>query len=879
MRPTANKLLALLCLLLLPACSTILGFDDYTFGGDGDADGDGDSDTDTDSDSDSDGDEEECTDEGCDDGFQCTDDSCDDDDECVSELNDATCNTVTGIEDNECVETYCDPDESDDDTGCVVDYHDNDDCTPATEDYCIPEWTCMTGQCVGGDERDCSDAFACTDDSCDSAAEDCVNEPNHESCPDDPATGAPGVCAPSHPDADGDGCIVAEPCDPSDPAACDDANVCNGEETCDPDDTSPDGGYCQPGEELDCDDGHDCTHDACDPTAGCDHTPDDSLCEAGDICETPRCTVEDGCVVDPVECPDDGNPCTEDSCDATAGGCYSPTPEGVACDSWACTEDEACDGDSHCIRGDTPTDCDDENPCTVDGCEEPAGCTYEPVEDGTVCGPFGDCVAHRCDASECVEEDISVCSDDADGCCPDGCEIDEDLDCTGSGHVVFIGHDFYERLEATDILLANAVLELADVDDSETLRTLNYGQFADTSRDGEAWNMRGAINDQAAARGVDIDMDAFTNYLELDAAMLAPYHVLIVYEQETAPGSGLSMVGAAWADVLEPWIQDGGVVVIAEDGDGVTWHIPNGANLIPIEGVTGITGSRVRVANFGDPLAEEMSSSYVSPEGSAYLRPVDLAGMVVRTDDAAARPVVIRRGGPVMNLPINPESHGELTLTSGTHDDGQFNLNIAPLSFPFNGDEYGCVAVSTNGYLRFGPSGRCPAASGFEDVDTDIDDGYRAGVPQISFLATDGEIPGNLQFRIEASTRRLILTIMGYRRLGRVGTNDIQIVLYCDTGDIQISYGDENTFDCDAGEHWSIGTSEPDVLGGSFQGNDFTNHATVPGDVRTYGPGAVGQNPERTGTSGFRALAGQGILFHRIPSGGFQVLVDRITTR
>jgi hypothetical protein len=79
--------------------------------------------------------------------------------------------------------------------------------------------------------------------------------------------------------------------------------MCNGNETCR-------SGQCQAGEPLGCDDGEDCTDDACDSASGCTHEPapagsacdDSEACTSGDVCDglgackgTPGiCTVDAG---------------------------------------------------------------------------------------------------------------------------------------------------------------------------------------------------------------------------------------------------------------------------------------------------------------------------------------------------------------------------------------------------------------------------------------------------------------------------------------------------------------------------------------------------------------------------------------------------------
>lgn len=93
---------------------------------------------------------------------------------------------------------------------------------------------------------------------------------------------------------------------------CTDGDLCNGVERCV-------AGVCQPGQPLECDDGDPCTRDFCDPTAGCAHAedqcpascaalPDDARCADGTVCtRDDRCSAG-VCVPGPaVDCTD-GDP-------------------------------------------------------------------------------------------------------------------------------------------------------------------------------------------------------------------------------------------------------------------------------------------------------------------------------------------------------------------------------------------------------------------------------------------------------------------------------------------------------------------------------------------------------------------------------------------
>lgn len=75
----------------------------------------------------------------------------------------------------------------------------------------------------------------------------------------------------------------------------------------------------------------------------------------------------------PTDC-DDGNQCTEDSCDIGSGECVNaPLAVGTSCDdASACTRDDACDGGGGCSGADIS--CDDLLACTEDSCDPAVGC-------------------------------------------------------------------------------------------------------------------------------------------------------------------------------------------------------------------------------------------------------------------------------------------------------------------------------------------------------------------------------------------------------------------------------------------------------------------------------------------------------------------------
>ena len=176
----------------------------------------------------------------------------------------------------------------------------------------------------------CDDSIACTMDDC--SSEDptmCVNTPSDDLCPDGQR------CQPTM------GCV---PIVCSSDAECDDSLYCNGEETCDPTDpeANPMTG-CLLGEAVFCDDGVDCTADACNEDMDiCTYGADDTMCDDGIDCTRNRCDVDRGCVYD---------------------------PDDTVCDTTYCRVGGSCSATDGCVGG-AERDCTDGDRCTADTCDD-----------------------------------------------------------------------------------------------------------------------------------------------------------------------------------------------------------------------------------------------------------------------------------------------------------------------------------------------------------------------------------------------------------------------------------------------------------------------------------------------------------------------------
>lgn len=178
--------------------------------------------------------------------------------------------------------------------------------------------------------------------------------------------------------------------------------------------------------------------------------PDGTLCQPADACQVAAECQAGACAgTEDRDC-DDGNPCTEDSCDAALGCVSAPVQAALPCDDGdLCTAGDACKPGAGTCAGQPACECESEADC-------------QPYEDGNLCNGTltcseGLCVVApetvvSCDPAEgecavvsCVpatgqcSEEVLDC-DDGNACTIDSCEggacvhaFDPACGCEGAG--------------------------------------------------------------------------------------------------------------------------------------------------------------------------------------------------------------------------------------------------------------------------------------------------------------------------------------------------------------------------------------------------------------------------------------------------------------
>lgn len=249
----------------------------------------------------------------------------------------------------------------------------------------------------------------------------------------------------SSPDAEPEADLANNPCPEGKP--CDDTDPCTADDRCGPSGCS--------GTAYVCDDGRSCTDDVCLGNGNCKFSVREGHCLIGNVCyadgelspldscglcdsktsqnefvdsavdvcdDGSLCTTGDHCeagicVGDPIDC-DDNNPCTEDGCAAPSGCSHSAVFNSPCDDGNACTLEDQCGPNGECLSG-PGLPCEDGNPCTTNICDPLIGCVQTDNDiacsDGNVCT-----VGDQCQGGVCVPGEEAACND-GNSCTDDSC--------------------------------------------------------------------------------------------------------------------------------------------------------------------------------------------------------------------------------------------------------------------------------------------------------------------------------------------------------------------------------------------------------------------------------------------------------------------------
>lgn len=193
-------------------------------------------------------------------------------------------------------------------------------------------------------------------------------------------------------------------------------------------DMGSDMGPVRCGEDADCDDGLDCTIDAC--TSGeCANVPSNAACPApSTICLRAICDPAVGCTTEPRDGPCDNDMYCDgvDSCvDGVCTGGESPCVGMSTCDE-ATDRCTGCEGNDDCTNGEMCVD----GTCTCPGAAEDCGTPGDEDCDGRADCEDADCAGTSCGANgEVCGGGICACPESTELCALPG-----DEDCSGAAN-------------------------------------------------------------------------------------------------------------------------------------------------------------------------------------------------------------------------------------------------------------------------------------------------------------------------------------------------------------------------------------------------------------------------------------------------------------
>ena len=174
------------------------------------------------------------------------------------------------------------------------------------------------------------------------------------------------------------------------------------------------------------------------------------------------------------------------------------------------------------------------------------------------------------------------------------------------GHVVAIGHDYATHDAAMARVLGNAIGLGSSV-------TVRVGWYRGTASAAAA---TGSVTSAASALAAMGRAHHDTQLAgDPSAADLAALDVVVV-EAQTGDASAADATGARWAAPLAPYLARGGVVVVLEGADGVSYRLAHGAALYTIGAPLTVTGAQVVLVDGSDAVAQQVPTPYLATGSS-----------------------------------------------------------------------------------------------------------------------------------------------------------------------------------------------------------------------------------------------------------------------
>ena len=157
----------------------------------------------------------------------------------------------------------------------------------------------------------------------------------------------------------------------------------------------------------------------------CENKPMGAACPNANPCDGDEiCNGAGTCVQNPAPICDDQNPCTNDGCTPASGCTHTNLAAGSPCaDATVCNGMETCNAMGVCQVGMT-VDCDDADPCTIDACDDVTGCSNADAPAGSPCSDGDLCNGtETCDAAGACVAGMPIDCDDQNPCTVDSCDM------------------------------------------------------------------------------------------------------------------------------------------------------------------------------------------------------------------------------------------------------------------------------------------------------------------------------------------------------------------------------------------------------------------------------------------------------------------------